>query len=145
VHLNPNVRRTVLPLLGDHERVHLLDPLPYATFVEAMARSYLIVTDSGGVQEEAPALGKPVLVFREVTERREGLSAAGAKLVGLGAAELRCEAEILLRDPEAYRRMAVRQDLYGDGRAGERVVQAILHHFGRGPAPRPFSPAGPSP
>ncbi len=73
----------MLPILGGHERIRLLDPLPYETFVEAMARSHLIITDSGGIQEEAPSLGKPVLVFRKVTERGEGVAARGAKLVGL--------------------------------------------------------------
>jgi UDP-N-acetylglucosamine 2-epimerase (non-hydrolysing) len=140
VHLNPAVRRTVEPILGGHECIRLVDPLPYEGFVEAMARSHLIVTDSGGVQEEAPSLGKPVLVFRKVTERGEGVAARGAKLVGLSRRRLVEEASRLLDDPAAYREMTRHRDLYGDGHASRRIVEAILSHFGRGERPGRFTP-----
>jgi UDP-N-acetylglucosamine 2-epimerase (non-hydrolysing) len=138
VHLNPNVRRTVLPLLGDHERIRLIDPLPYDAFVEAMSSSYLIITDSGGIQEEAPSLGKPVLVFRSVTERGEGVAARGATIVGLDRQKLLTEAARLLDDSQVYREMSRRRNVYGDGKASQRIVQAILHHFGRGDRPERF-------
>jgi UDP-N-acetylglucosamine 2-epimerase (non-hydrolysing) len=141
LHLNPNVRRTVQPLLGDHERIRLIEPLPYDAFVEAMAASHLIVTDSGGIQEEAPSLGKPVLVFRQVTEREEGVAAHGAKLVGLSRAALVDEATQLLQNAEVYRAMTRPRHVYGDGQASRRVVQAILHYFGRGERPERFRPA----
>jgi UDP-N-acetylglucosamine 2-epimerase (non-hydrolysing) len=139
VHLNPNVRRAVLPVLGGHERIRLLEPLPYETFVEAMSRSHLIVTDSGGVQEEAPSLGKPVLVFRKVTERGEGVAARGAIVVGLSREGLLQQASRLLEDQAAYREMTQSRDLYGDGQASRRIVQAILHHFGHGDRPERFT------
>jgi UDP-N-acetylglucosamine 2-epimerase (non-hydrolysing) len=142
VHLNPNVRRTVQPILGDDPRIRLLEPLPYETFVEAMARSHLIITDSGGVQEEAPSLGKPVLVFRKVTERGEGVAARGARIVGLDRQSLVVEASRLLDDPAAYLEMTRLRDLYGDGQAARRIVQAILHHFGAAERPERFECAG---
>jgi UDP-N-acetylglucosamine 2-epimerase (non-hydrolysing) len=138
VHMNPNVRRTVLPLLGEHERIHLVEPLPYDAFVEAMQASHLILTDSGGIQEEAPSLGKPVLVFRKVTEREEGVSASSARIVGLERGALVREAERLLDDAAAYREMTRHRDVYGDGQAARRIVQAIEHHFGRAARPEPF-------
>ena len=138
VHLNPNVQRTVQPILDGHEGIRLVDPLPYETFVEAMARSYLIITDSGGVQEEAPSLGKPVLVFRKVTERGEGVAACGAKLVGLSRERLVEEASLLLDNETASRAMTRNRDLYGDGQASRRIVQAILHRFGRSDRPDRF-------
>lgn len=142
VHPNPNVRRTVLPLLGEHERILLLEPLRYETFVEAMSKAYLIVTDSGGVQEEAPALGKPVLVFRERTERGEGIAAQGARVVGLDRRALVGAAAELLDDPIAHRRMSDRGSVYGDGRASERILAAMLHHFRGGDRPKPFEAPG---
>ncbi len=138
VHLNPNVREVVRPILGDQPRIRLLEPLPYEAFVEAMVRSYLIITDSGGVQEEAPALGKPVLVFRKVTERGEGIAAHGARIVGLDRRGLMVEAGRLLEDEKAYREMTKTRNVYGDGEASRRVVQAVLHHFGRGDRPDRF-------
>lgn len=138
VHPNPNVQRTVRPLLENHDRVFLLDPLPYEVFVEAMSRSHLIITDSGGVQEEAPAMGKPVLVFRKVTERVEGVAAHGAKVVGRDRRSLVSEAARLLDDDHAYRQMSASGSLYGDGQASRRIVEAIQHHFGEGDRPEPF-------
>ena len=138
VHLNPEVQRTVKPILGDHERIRLLEPLPYVSFIEAMDRSCFIITDSGGVQEEAPALGKPVLVFRRVTERTEGLARHGAEIVGLDRQRLITAARNLLDNKNRYQQMQVRRDIYGDGRASERIVQAIRHYFGAGEPPTPF-------
>jgi UDP-N-acetylglucosamine 2-epimerase (non-hydrolysing) len=145
VHLNPNVRATVIPLLGGHDRIRLIEPLPYDTFVDAMARSHLIVTDSGGIQEEAPSLGKPVLVFRKVTERGEGVAVRGAKIVGLDRDLLFQEASRLLDDEAAYAEMTRHRDVYGDGQASRRVVQAIWHYFGRGDRPEPFRPQAEDP
>lgn len=144
VHLNPNVQRIVQPILGGHRCIRLVDPLPYEAFVEAMARSYLIITDSGGVQEEAPSLGKPVLVFRKVTERGEGVAAHGAKIVGLSRERLLAEASRLLDDEAEYGEMTRNRDLYGDGAASGRVLQAILHHFGRAERPARFVGPGES-
>lgn len=141
VHMNPKVRRAVLPILGGHERIRLLDPLPYEAFVEAMARSTLIVTDSGGVQEEAPSLGKPVLVFRKLTERNEGVAAGGARVLGLGRESVVTEATRLLEDEEAYREMTRSRDVYGDGQASRRILEAIRYHFDLGDRPDRFVPS----
>jgi UDP-N-acetylglucosamine 2-epimerase (non-hydrolysing) len=142
VHPNPNVQRTVLPLLAGHPRMRLTDPLPYDAFVDAMARSHLIITDSGGVQEEAPELGKPLVVFRKVTERGEGVARAGARVAGLSRETLVAEVSRLVSDADAYRRASSGpRNLYGDGQAARRVVEAILHRFGRGPRPEPFRSA----
>src|SRR5690606_8585345 len=123
VHLNPNVRGQVFPLLGGLEGVHLLEPLPYAPFVWLMDRADLILTDSGGIQEEAPALGKPVLVMRATTERPEGLAAGSARLVGVDPEQIVAETEALLDDPARYRAMATARNPYGDGRAAARIVR----------------------
>ncbi len=138
VHLNPVVRETVFPILSGLPNVALTDPLPYCTFVEAMAASYLILTDSGGVQEEAPSLGKPVLVMRETTERPEGLTLGAAKLVGTDRRKIVSATLRLFRDEPEYRRMVSIGNPYGDGRAAERTVQGLLHHFSMGPKPEPF-------
>jgi UDP-N-acetylglucosamine 2-epimerase (non-hydrolysing) len=130
VHLNPNVQRPVRAILGGVERVHLLDPLDYRTFVELLRRCHFVLTDSGGIQEEAPALGKPVLVMRETTERPEGLEAGTARLVGTSTATIVGEAERLLRDPAAYAAMAGAHNPYGDGRAGERIVDVLAAALG---------------
>jgi UDP-N-acetylglucosamine 2-epimerase len=103
----------------------LTEPLGYLDFVHLMARAHLIVTDSGGVQEEAPALDRPVLVVREVTERPEGVEAGASRLVGTDAATIISNVEELLQDPLAYRAMASARNPYGDGRAAERIVDAI--------------------
>jgi UDP-N-acetylglucosamine 2-epimerase (non-hydrolysing) len=138
VHMNPNVRATVGPILGGHDRIRLIEPLPYDTFVDAMTRCHLIVTDSGGIQEEAPSLGKPVIVFRKVTERGEGIAVRGARIVGLDRARLVLEANRLLDDPAAYAEMTRHRDVYGDGQASRRIARAIWHYFGRGDRPEPF-------
>jgi UDP-N-acetylglucosamine 2-epimerase (non-hydrolysing) len=140
VHLNPVVRRVVFPLLEAVENVVLLDPLPYWAFIEAMERAYLVVTDSGGVQEEAPSLGKPVLVVRDKTERPEAVAAGTALVVGTSRERIVRALCALLDDPAEYRRMASVQNPYGDGRAARRIVTSILHFFGLGAAPEPFSP-----
>lgn len=125
VHMNPNVRNTVSSLLRGVERVHLIEPLNYVSFVHLMARSYLILTDSGGIQEEAPALKKPVLVLRECTERPEAIEAGAAKLVGTDPTRIVEETLHLLRDGDAYRRMASAPNPFGDGHAAERIVKIL--------------------
>ncbi|MDH7505845.1 MAG: UDP-N-acetylglucosamine 2-epimerase (non-hydrolyzing) [Candidatus Acetothermia bacterium] len=125
VHLNPRVQGPVRRALQGLERVHLLEPLDYEAFVWLMSRAYLILTDSGGLQEEAPSLGKPVLVMRERTERPEALAAGTAKLVGLDPQEIFQEAQRLLSDPAEYAKMARAVNPFGDGHAAERIV-AIL-------------------
>ncbi len=125
VHLNPNVREPVQRIIGNTDRIHLIEPLEYEPFVYLMNRSYMILTDSGGIQEEAPSLGRPVLVMREVTERPEAVEAGTAKLVGTRAERIVDETQRLLDDPAEYRKMASIQNPYGDGRAAERIV-AIL-------------------
>lgn len=127
VHLNPNVQGPVRRLLGEVERVFLLEPLDYLSFVYLLQRAYLILTDSGGIQEEAPYLGKPVLVMREVTERPEGVEAGTVKVVGTDAATIICETERLLLDATEYLRMARAHNPYGDGKAASRIVQ-LLHN-----------------
>ncbi|SFU64918.1 UDP-N-acetylglucosamine 2-epimerase (non-hydrolysing) [Alicyclobacillus macrosporangiidus] len=138
VHLNPRVRETVFRVLGGHPRIHLIDPLGVVDNHNFMARATLILTDSGGIQEEAPSLGVPVLVMRDTTERPEGIEAGTLRLVGTDQHAIAGEAARLLSEPEAYEDMARRNNPYGDGRASERIVQAILHHFGHGPRPQPF-------
>jgi UDP-N-acetylglucosamine 2-epimerase (non-hydrolysing) len=125
VHLNPNVQEPVRRILGNSPRVHLIEPLDYLPFVYLMDRSYLIITDSGGVQEEAPSLGRPVLVMRDTTERPEAVDAGTVKLVGTDEACIVREAVQLLDDPAAYQRMALAHNPYGDGRASQRIA-AIL-------------------
>lgn len=125
VHLNPNVRKPVRAILSGVPRVHLIEPLEYLPFVRLMERAYLILTDSGGIQEEAPTLGKPVLVMRNVTERPEAVVAGTAKLVGTDAEAIVSAAKRLLRSGAAYRRMARARNPFGDGRASIRIVAAL--------------------
>jgi UDP-N-acetylglucosamine 2-epimerase (non-hydrolysing) len=131
VHLNPNVHGPVRKVLGNREGVNifLIDPVDYLAFVYLMNRSYMIVTDSGGIQEEAPSLGKPVLVMREVTERPEGVRAGAIKIVGTKAARIRSSIENLLSDAAEYQRMASAGNPYGDGKAAERIVRIIHDGF----------------
>lgn len=121
MHRNPIVRQSLLPILGDHPRAALTEPLDYAPFVHAMRRADVILTDSGGVQEEAPAFGKPILVLRETTERPEGVAAGAAKLVGTDRTRIVQEATRLLTNPDAYAQMARAVNPYGDGRAAQRI------------------------
>ncbi len=129
VHLNPNVRQTVEAMLGGRDRIHLVPPLDYFAFAQLMRRSYLILTDSGGVQEEAPAFRKPVLVLRKVTERPEASLMGLAKIVGTSKEKIVREASRLLSDPAAYRAMCDGDNPYGDGRAADRIVEAISRWF----------------
>lgn len=132
VHPNPNVQDVVHRLLGPHPRVRLVAPLDYPDMVAAMRACHFVMTDSGGVQEEAPALGKPVLVLRAVTERHEGVAAGAARLVGCDEARILEEAVRLLDDDAAYRSMAVVRTPYGDGASCARIVNVLL----RSPAGR---------
>jgi UDP-N-acetylglucosamine 2-epimerase (non-hydrolysing) len=131
VHLNPNVRHTVRQVLGGaahgtSPNVHLIEPVSYLPFVALMERSTLILTDSGGIQEEAPSLGKPVLVLREATERPEAIAAGTAKIVGTDSVKIVEHVNVLLSDEHAYRSMAVARNPFGDGQAAERIVARCL-------------------
>jgi len=130
VHKNPKVREVVQEELGGLDKVHLIDPLDYEPFANLMHKAHLILTDSGGVQEEAPALGKPVLVLRDTTERPEAVAAGTVKLIGTDRNVVYHEAKTLLTDKEAYNRMAESVNPYGDGKASARIIQAILYHYG---------------
>ena len=130
VHKNPKVREVVSQELGGLDKVHLIDPLDYEPFANLMHRSHLILTDSGGVQEEAPALGKPVLVLRDTTERPEAVAAGTVKLIGTDKDVVYNEAKLLLTDEAEYKKMAEASNPYGDGKASARIIQAILYHYG---------------
>ena len=125
VHMNPNVRAPVEGILSSVPGVHLVPPVPYDTFVWLMNASYFIMTDSGGIQEEAPSLGKPVLIMREKTERREAELAGVARLVGTRQSDIVTAAQTLLDDPKAYRQMVPRANPFGDGHAAERIVETL--------------------
>lgn len=131
VHLSPVVRECAFPILGGHDRIHLIDPVDVEEMHNLISRCYMVMTDSGGLQEEAPALGKPVLVMRRETERPEAITAGTAKLAGVEKNEIVRLANELLDNPDAYANMAKAVNPYGDGHASERIVQAILWHFGR--------------
>ena len=126
VHLNPNVREPVNRLLSDIDNIHLIEPLDYLPFVKLMDASYLILTDSGGIQEEAPSLGKPVLVMRNTTERPEALVAGTVKLVGADQNKIVQMVNLLLTDKNAYKTMAKAHNPYGDGRASERIRKILM-------------------
>lgn len=130
VHKNPKVREVVESELGGLARVNLIDPLDYEPFANLLARSYLVLTDSGGIQEEAPALGKPVLVLRDTTERPEAIDAGTVKLIGTDKARIYNEAKLLIADKDEYEKMANACNPYGDGQAARRIVQAILWKHG---------------
>jgi UDP-N-acetylglucosamine 2-epimerase (non-hydrolysing) len=125
VHLNPNVQKPVYELLNDVENIQLTTPLSYPAFVWLMNKSYLIITDSGGVQEEAPSLGKPVLVMRDTTERPEAVDAGTVILVGTNSKKIVKEANKLLRDTTLYHKMSALHNPYGDGKACERIIANI--------------------
>ncbi|AGL03838.1 non-hydrolyzing UDP-N-acetylglucosamine 2-epimerase [Desulfoscipio gibsoniae] len=129
VHKNPAVRSVVQQVLGDSQQVHLIEPMDYEPFVNLEARCHLVLTDSGGMQEEAPSLGKPVLVLRNTTERPEAVDAGTVRLVGTDRIAVRTETERLLNDEAYYRAMAEAVNPYGDGMACGRIVQAIKHAF----------------
>lgn len=130
MHLNPNVRATLTAVLGGHPRTELVEPPEYGRFVKLMQRSSLILSDSGGVQEEAPAFGIPVLVLRDTTERPEGVDAGTARLVGTDEERIYQEGRILLSDPAAYAAMANAVSPYGDGRASQRIRYILLRSLG---------------
>ncbi|MGI6028959.1 MAG: non-hydrolyzing UDP-N-acetylglucosamine 2-epimerase [Candidatus Heteroscillospira sp.] len=140
VHLSPAVRQTAARLLGDVENIHLIEPLDAVDMHRLMKRSYLVMTDSGGIQEEAPALGKPVLVLRRETERPEAVAAGTVRLAGTNEEDIFRLACQLLDDPAKYDEMAQAVNPYGDGQACPRIVRAILHHFGMGERPEDFRP-----
>ena len=131
VHLNPNVQEPVQRILGSgaQERVHLIEPVDYLPFVHLMNRAHLIITDSGGVQEEAPSLGKPVLVMRETTERPEAVTAGTVKLVGTNREKIIRETLRLLDDRAEYQRMSMAHNPYGDGKAGDRIAAGLKAYF----------------
>jgi len=128
VHLNPSVQEPVRRVLGGVGNVHLIAPLDYLPFVYLMSRSYLVITDSGGIQEEAPSLGKPVLVMRDTTERPEAVEAGTVRLVGTDAQKIVAEAVRLLDDPAAYESMARAHNPYGDGQACRRILENLRRH-----------------
>ncbi|HIP47596.1 MAG TPA: UDP-N-acetylglucosamine 2-epimerase (non-hydrolyzing), partial [Lutibacter sp.] len=125
VHLNPNVQKPVKTLLSNVSNIYLIEPLQYEQFIYMMDKSYFIITDSGGVQEEAPSLGKPVLVMRETTERPEALDAGTVKLVGTDTALIIKEAQELIENKESYDQMSKAHNPYGDGHACEKIIKFI--------------------
>ena len=131
VHLNPLVRNVAFDILGNHPRIHLIDPLDVSELHNLMSRCYLVMTDSGGLQEEAPSLGKPVLVLRNETERPEAVTAGTVKIAGVNQGEIEQLAHTLLSDQSAYDAMSKAVNPYGDGMASERIVDAILYAFGK--------------
>lgn len=142
VHRNPKVREIVREELGGLARVHLIDPLEYEPFANLMARIDIVLTDSGGIQEEAPALGKPVLVLRDTTERPEAVTAGTVRLIGTDEQRVYEETMRLLTDAIAYTRMAEAVNPYGDGKASRRIIEAILYHAGHTHTiPEPFGGA----
>ena len=141
VHPNPRVGAVVRAALGGMDRVHLVEPQGYPEFVALMKRSYLILTDSGGVQEEAPALGKPVLVLRDETERPEAVAAGTVQLVGTNREAIKSAVEVLLNDPALYDRFATVVNPYGDGWAADRIARVVLRRLGLDPRPLPMGVA----
>lgn len=125
IHMNPAVRETAQAILGDDERIRIIEPLDVLDFHNFLARSYLILTDSGGIQEEAPSLGKPVLVMRDTTERPEGIAAGTLKLVGTDEGTIYENFKMLLEDQEAYRKMSTASNPYGDGFASKRIADIL--------------------
>ena len=130
VHKNPKVREVVNEELGNIEAVHLIDPLDYEPFANLMHRAFLVLTDSGGIQEEAPSLGKPVLVLRDTTERPEAVKAGTVKLIGTERQKVYEKTKYLLTDHDEYQRMANTCNPYGDGKASKRIIEPILDHYG---------------
>lgn len=140
VHLNPAVREPAQRILGGHDRIKLIEPLDVVDAHNFMAKAELILTDSGGVQEEAPFLGVPCLVLRDTTERPEGIEAGTLRLVGTDRSQIYEIVSMLLTDSQEYGKMSVAASPYGDGRASERIVEALRHYFGSGDRPLPFTP-----
>lgn len=126
VHLNPNVQKPVRKMLSDSHNIFLIDPMPYQSFIYIMSKSYFIITDSGGIQEEAPSLGKPVLVMRDTTERPEAVESGTVKLVGTNSQTIFEQSQMLLDDENEYKKMSKAHNPYGDGFASKRIVDFIL-------------------
>jgi UDP-N-acetylglucosamine 2-epimerase (non-hydrolysing) len=131
VHMNPNVRSTVNTLLQNTDRIHLTEPLDYITFVSLLRRCFLVLTDSGGIQEEAPTFGKPVLVLRKLTERPEASQFGMAKIIGMSREGIVKETSHLLNDAEAYQDMSEGENPYGDGHSSERIVEAVARWYAK--------------
>jgi UDP-N-acetylglucosamine 2-epimerase (non-hydrolysing) len=129
VHYNPNVRNAVNKIINSCERIHLIEPLEYESFMHVMAKSYLVLTDSGGIQEEAPSLGKPVLVLRDTSERPEGIDAGTARLVGTNTQKILDTVCGLLDNDVAYGKMAKAVNPYGDGKASERILNGLCQIY----------------
>jgi UDP-N-acetylglucosamine 2-epimerase (non-hydrolysing) len=125
IHLNPNVQEPVHRILGNRENIHLLEPVDYLPFIHLMRNSYIIITDSGGIQEEAPSLGKPVLVMRATTERPEAVTAGTVQLVGSDQNAIITAAQRLLDDPQHYSKISFAHNPYGDGNACQRIVDDL--------------------
>jgi UDP-N-acetylglucosamine 2-epimerase (non-hydrolysing) len=140
MHKNPLVREVAYRVMGDHPNIVLCEPPDYFEFVRLMRDAYLIVTDSGGVQEEAPTLGKPVLVLRDKTERPEAVEAGVVKVIGTDEERIVAEVARLLTDKDAYCAMQRPINPYGDGKAAQRIRQALLHFFGLSDRPTDFRP-----
>ena len=140
IHRNPTVRETMIPILGQLDNVRLIEPLAYGGLVRLMQRSHLLLTDSGGIQEEGPSLGKPVLVLRDTTERPEAVAAGTVRLVGTEEPSIVGAVRTLLHDEREYRAMANAVNPYGDGLAAERALAAMAHFFELGPKPEEFAP-----
>jgi len=138
VHPSPAVREPAQAILGDHPRIRLIDPLDVVELHNFYPHTHLILTDSGGLQEEAPSFGVPVLVLRETTERPEGIEAGTLELAGTEEENVYGRTRALLTDAALYERMSHAANPYGDGQASKRIARAILHHFGRGERPEPF-------
>lgn len=139
VHLNPAVREIAADILGENARIHLIEPLEVVDFHNFLSRAHIILTDSGGIQEEAPSLGVPVLVLRNTTERPEGIEAGTLKLAGTDQSTIYQLTNELLTNEKEYERMSKASNPYGDGKASKRIVEAILYHFGkRKQMPLPF-------
>ena len=126
VHLNPNVQKPVYDLISNQTNIHLIDPLEYEPFVFLLQHAYLVLTDSGGIQEEAPSLGKPVLVMREVTERPEAVEAGTVRLVGADTQKIVQHVTELLNNEAAYLKMSKAHNPYGDGIAAQRIVKVLF-------------------
>ena len=144
-HLNPVVRESLLPPLQGLNNVVVTSPLAYGDFARALSYSTMVLTDSGGVQEEAPSLGKPVLVMRETTERPEAVAAGTVRLVGTDEREIVAEVSKLLTEAKIYDAMARATNPYGDGHSADRCIRAIEHFFGMGKRPSDFNPLGSPP
>jgi len=138
VHPNPNVHNVAHKMLSDVENVLLTSPVDTDDMHNLIKASYLVLTDSGGLQEEAPSLGRPVLVMRTETERPEAVDAGTVKMTGIEQADIEHDLETLLTDEAVYCKMAHAVNPYGDGNASRRIAEAILHHFGKGEAPEDF-------